>query len=601
MSEVELKLFKSERGASLIMVAITLFLLIGSAALAVDIGATWADRSVDQKITDSAATSGALEAVTGGTPRDACEVALNYVAANAREISSIDTSGCSSFDTSCVAGNVQDLSVSEGRYDITVIHPVNDTHELMTSGIVGATPQDLHPDDGKPCGRLAVEITATRKSLFAQLLGFAEGSTTVHSVATASRGDDQPPINLLVLNRHNCETVSVGGSGGIIVEAIIDVDPDTGVESLVEGTIAADSDGTVGCNNRGVLHVASTGARMWAHGPTGCSTQFGTHPVGSFTAGDGCGKIQVFAGGTPGCEPYPANFPACTPGGSSNKPKPDPTRLSKPFTRGPVDHRYNCYSNYAWSSFSGVDWATEGLTSANWQDIKPCTSGDPAHIYNLIRDVKQTGAPSSSLGAWNTWPASNCNVSAAIAVSGNWYIPCTNFRVQANVTINGGNVVFGGDVTLGSGGHLKIDNASTKQGWAFFRGGELKNTANGSLTLNYTMVYMAKGSSVGLTGSNGTIKWIAPDGGPFDDLALWSDSGAGGQAHTWAGQAGLEMEGVFFMPRATAEYRGGSAQQNTKAQWIADKLSALGNSALVVAPADGRSVSFEGTGVVLIR
>jgi hypothetical protein len=61
------------------------------------------------------------------------------------------------------------------------------------------------------------------------------------------------------------------------------------------------------------------------------------------------------------------------------------------------------------------------------------------------------------------------------------------------------------------------------------------------------------------------------------------------------------MEGVFFMPRATAEYRGGSSQQNTKAQWIADKLSAVGNSALVVAPADGRSVSFEGTGTTLIR
>jgi len=112
---------------------------------------------------------------------------------------------------------------------------------------------------------------------------------------------------------------------------------------------------------------------------------------------------------------------------------------------------------------------------------------------------------------------------------------------------------------------------------------------------------MAKTSSVNLTGSNGVIKWIAPEGGPFDDLALWSDSGALGEAHTWAGQAGLEMEGVFFMPRALAEYRGGSSQQNTKAQWIADKLSAVGNSALVVAPADGRSVSFEGTGTALIR
>jgi Flp pilus assembly protein TadG len=599
MSEVELKLLKSERGASLIMVAITLFLLIGSAALAVDIGATWADRSVDQKITDSAATSGALEAVTGGSPRDACEVALNYVAANAREISSIDTSGCASFSTSCVATNVQTLPVSEGRYDITVIHPVNDTHDLMTSGIVGATPQDLHPDDGKPCGRLAVEMTATRRSLFAQLLGFNQGSTTVHSVATASRGDEEPPINLLVLNRHHCETVTVGGTGGIIVEAIIDVDPDTGTPlGLVEGTLAADSDGTVGCGTKGVINVASSGATMRADGPT-CLGQTGEHPVGPYTAGEGCGRIQVYAPGTPGCGPNPANFPACTSGGG-NKPNPDPTHLKKPFTRAPVDHRYNCYGDYTWTSMNpGVSWATEALTVANWQNIKPCTETDPPHIYNLISNVKSSGTPSPSLGTWKTWPSSKCNVgnSENILESGNWVIPCATFKVQGNVTITNGNVVFGGNVDL-NGGHLKIDNTSTKQGWAFFRGGQLSNTSTGSLTLNYTMVYMAMGSSVQLTANNGAIKWIAPDGGPFDDLALWSDSGG---THKWAGQAGLEMEGVFFMPRAKVEYVGGSSQLQTAAQFIADKLDSRGSSALVVAPADGRSVLFEGTGVVLIR
>jgi hypothetical protein len=596
------------------MVAITLFLLIGSAALAVDIGATWADRSTDQKITDSASAAGALEAVDGGTPRSACQVALDYVATNASEISSINDAGCTAFTTAkCNPAVEEKATFTEGRYDITVIHPVANDHELMTSGIVGATAQPLHPDDGnKPCNRLAVEMTATRRSLFAQLLGFGQGRTTVHTVAKASDGSEEPPINLLVLNRHHCETISVSGSGGIIVEAIIDKDPDTGVElGLVEGMIAADSDGTVGCSNRGVLHVASNSAKMWAHGPTGCLTQFDTHSVGSWTAGDGCGKIQVYASGTPGCEPYPANFPACTPGGSSNKPKPDPTRLNKRFTREKVDHRYNCYSDYTTLPTlpSGVSWATEALTSANWQNIDACDKWDPSafggrgndHIYNLIQDVKQTGTPSNR-GTWSPWPGGDCNVGTGTKIerSGNWVINC-NLKVQGNVTITDGNVVFGNGVDL-NGGHLKIDNTSTKQGWVFFRGGQLKNTSTGSLTLNYTMAYMAKTSSVNLTGSNGVIKWIAPDdGGPFDDLALWSDSGALGEAHTWAGQAGLEMEGVFFMPRATAEYRGGSGQQNTKAQWIADKLSAVGNSALLVAPADGRSVSFEGTGTALIR
>jgi hypothetical protein len=589
------------------MVAITLFLLIGSAALAVDIGATWADRSIDQKITDSAAAAGALEAVDGGTPRSACEIAVAYVASNAREIGSVDDSDCDNFTTAkCTPGTEEKATFTEGRYDITVIHPVKDDHELMTSGIVGATAQPLL-DDGKPCGRLAVEMTATRRSLFAQLLGFGQGRTTVHTVAKASDGTEEPPINLLVLNRHHCETISVAGSGGVIVEAIIDRDPDTGVETLVEGTIAADSDGTVGCSNRGVLHIASNSARMWAHGPVGCDGQFDTHTVGSFTAGDGCGRIQTYAAGTPGCEPYPANFPACTPGGSSNKPKPDPTRLAKPYTRERVDHRYNCYSNYAWSSFPEVSWATEALLVSNWQNIKTCNEWDPSaesgrgndHIYNLIQDVKSSGNPDNR-GTWSAWPH-GCSPTTTINQTGNFVINCTSgggFKVSGSVTIKG-NVVFTGDVNIGSGGHLNIDNSSTKQGWAFFRGGQLSNTSNGQLTLNYTMAYMSKTSSISLGASNGNVKWIAPEGGPFDALALWSD--AIGTTHKWTGQAPLEMEGVFFIPRATAEYVGGSSQTNTKAQWIADKLSASGNSALVVAPADGRSVNFAGTGTALIR
>jgi Flp pilus assembly protein TadG len=601
-----MRILRAEKGASLIMVAITLFLLIGSAALAVDIGATWADRSADQKITDSASAAGALEAVEGGTPRSACQVALAYVATNAREINSINDSGCTNeFTTAkCDPLVTQELTITEGRYDITVRHPVANDDDLMTSGIVGATAQPLHADDGKPCGRVAVEMTATRRSLFAQLLGFAQGRTTVHTVAVAAPASEEPPINLLVLNRHECETISVSGGGGVIVEAIIDKDPDTGVESLVQGTIAADSDGTVGCNTRGVLHVASNSARMWAHGPDGCGTppQFGTHSVGSFTAGDGCGRIQVYAPGTPGCDPPPANFPACTPGGSSNKPKPDPTRLAKPFTREKVDHRYNCFGDYTWNTMNPgtVGWATEALTVANWQDIKPCTSGDPDSIYDLIRKVGATGTPSSSLATWSPWPH-GCSPSTTINITGNFHINCpsgSGFSVSGDVQING-KVVFTGNVRIGSGGHLKIVNTLAQPGWAFFRSGSLSNTANGSVTFDNTMVYMSKTSSVNIGASNGKVTWIAPDSGPFDDLALWSD--AIGTTHKWTGQADLVMEGVFFIPRSTAEYVGGSAQSNTKAQWIADKLYASGNSALVVAPADGRSIPFAGTGTALIR
>ena len=188
-----------DRGASMIMVSMSLFVLFGTAAIAVDIGALWLDRSADQKITDSAAAAGVLDAVTTDG-QAACEAALSYVAVNSDDIGSLDVSGCAAFPTVCTSA-AHTHTVSSGRYTITVTYPVLDGDPLMTSGIVGASSQPLDPTDGIPCDRVGVEMTATRESLFAQLLGFDEGSTTVHTVATASIDDSDPPINLLVLDR----------------------------------------------------------------------------------------------------------------------------------------------------------------------------------------------------------------------------------------------------------------------------------------------------------------------------------------------------------------------------------------------------------------
>jgi hypothetical protein len=52
------------------------------------------------------------------------------------------------------------------------------------------------------------------------------------------------------------------------------------------------------------------------------------------------------------------------------------------------------------------------------------------------------------------------------------------------------------------------------------------------------------------------------------------------------------MEGVFFSPQATADYSGTADQNQTKAQWIADKLIARGQGVLVVQPEFGRAVEF---------
>jgi hypothetical protein len=52
---------------------------------------------------------------------------------------------------------------------------------------------------------------------------------------------------------------------------------------------------------------------------------------------------------------------------------------------------------------------------------------------------------------------------------------------------------------------------------------------------------------------------------------------------------------------AKAIYTGSSGQNQTNAQWIADKLEAAGGGQLVVRPAADRGISFGGPASTLIR
>ena len=573
----------SERGASMIMVAMALFVLFGTSALAVDIGALWLDRSADQKVTDSAAAAAVLEAVTTDG-QEACAAALAYAAVNSDEIGTLDASGCTVFAAVCNPGIAKTHTVSSGRYVITVTYPVPNADPLMTSGIIGASSQALDPTDGEPCDRVGVEMSATRESLFAQLLGFGQGTTSVHTVATAAIDDSDPPINLLVLDRTGCQSIWVQGGGGIIVDAVIAVDDDGNEVGLAPGIAAADSDGSAGCVANGVIDLDGTNSTLRADGPT-CPGQSGTHSVGAYTAGEGCGRVQTFAPGTPGCDPV-VNVPACTPGsGGANQPAPAPTALARRLTRAPVDYPYNCWGDYT-APPSGLSWATSPLTGN--QSIPGCTTGGNDHIYDLIQAVGQNG-PVGGFTAWNATLGHSCDLGSgapAITVNGDVRIDCPSFTVRNNVRIVG-DVVFDGNVMVTASGHLNIDNSLGSPGWAFFRNGLLSKGGSAHLTFDYTSVYMSRTSQIAMAAGAGSLTWIAPDSDNFNDLALWSDSPL---VQSWAGQAALRMEGVFFMPLARVDYSGTSGQNQTNAQWIAFALTARGGGNLVVRPSVDRAV-----------
>lgn len=596
-------LSSSDQGASMMLVAMSLLLLIGASAVAVDLAAMRLDRSADQKVTDSAASAGALAAFHNVGPnspgQDACEAALAYVAINAQSIGPVDSTGCASdfVSPSCDALNPESHPVSvDPRFSITVTYPVPDNDPLMTSAQLGAPTQTVVVDDGGPCERVGVQMSAVHDSLFAQLLGFDQGTTTVHTVARSFLPPpDGPPINLLLLDRFGCGVMKASGSSnaGIIVDEI--VDPATG--EVFPGEGAVDSNATIGCpTDTGTIDIDGSNASIRADGPPNCGNPL-EDPPGS---GQGCGFLKTLA---PGATGVGCNWPACT-GGGHNNPNPPPTASPSRLTRAPIDHRYNCRVDGYATPDSAWSWAADALTSGNEQDIPACEGPQDPRIHNLIANVGASGPPSGTFaGPWQSWASlhPDCSVDPGqgFSISGNVWTDCPLLEIKDTVTITDGSLVLQGDLSIASGtGHLVMDNDASDlvPRFLFMRGGLFTKAGQASLTLTETTVYLSRNSRIRMAGgSTGTLTWIAPDDEdhPFDDLALWSDSTVTSAPHAWEGQAGLNMEGVFFVPIVTVEYAGQGSQLQVKAQFISDKLHARGQGELVVAPVAGRAVDLK--------
>jgi hypothetical protein len=558
-----------EQGATMVFVAATFFLLIGVAALAIDLSGIRLDRAIDQRVADSAASAGAIDVFEfdGAT---GCETAIRYVEANAG-VTGLDSSGCVTIPSTCSPLSPSVITTSDGRLDVTIIHPVPHDHALMTSGTLGATSQALVADDGDPCDRIAVQISSVREATFSRVLGASAGRTTVHAVAIAGEGEGETvPLNLLILDRTGCQTVRASGNGGIIVAAIVD-----GAD-IHPGQGAADSDGSECTGTDGVFFKEGSNSIMRADGPIGCSFDDPATP----NIGEGCGVLETVAATTPGmCAP-----PGCQSNGPpSVDPKPLPTTMAAPLTRAPIDHAFNCVGNYETAALDpALSWATDPLLTG--QNIPGCSGGND-HVYDLIRFVGSSGDP----GGYQQWSLAHpCVVTTAIPLlSGNWWVDCPVFDVKDVVTFPA-NVVFDGDVNVTSStGDLTIDNSGDGDGFAFFRNGILTKDGQADLAFLDTFVYFSKSSYITMVGGSGELQWIAPTAGNFRNLALWSDSGVAN--HVWAGQAVLDLEGIFFVPRATVEYAGQSSQIQVSAQFIAHRLWARGQGALILRPEIGRS------------
>ncbi len=570
----------SERGAVLLIVAGSMVLLLAIAAFVLDLAALRADRAVSTSVSDQAATAGSLE-LWNGDGQAACQTALAYIDLNMPG-GPFTGANCGALPSSCgPATAAVSTSATSGQWTATITYPVPNGHPLLDPAAIGATTQAIHTEDGVRCERLGVQIDGIRQFFFANVIGAASGDTEVHAVARATPSDSADMVlNLLILERYDCDAISAAGGGaadgGIVTDAIwnpVDM-------AFDPGWIAVDSDGSSGvdCSANGVLDIDGTNGLIRADGPANCPGEINT--PGS---GDGCGEIRVLADG----QPYPGCNPrACTSSALPNSPAPLPEQLPRRVTRSPVDHRYNCKPG--------------GYTFDPGYDISPCTKTPPTppYIDQLVAAYGVAGTVPAGFESWTSL-GHPCTVPPAGSININnkdVYIDChPRLGINGAVRITGGDVIVRSDINIQSGATLEFNKPAMGIPHIprifYMRDGELGKAGSANLYLYKTTVYMSETSELDLGGGTGELVWQAPNDPAyrFDDLALWSE---GTSEHKFAGQAVLDLSGVFFVPRGTVAYAGQGNQLQISAQFISKKLKSTGQGLLIVAPAFDHAVLF---------
>ncbi len=564
----------------MLLVAASLLLLIGIAALVIDLGGLRFDRRADRLATDAAATAGAasINPFIGSSADVACADAWAYLLLNLEDEGAAPTSpDCTAFAGTCDPAVVRQRSGTAGPYTATFTHPVPDGHPLLGG-------QDPNADfDGTPCQRFGVELTRTREFAFAGALGWDSGDTTVHSVARigAGRGAGEV-VPLLLLEPIACDALFTSGQGGITVTYFEDS----------PGFIVVDSDGSKANNpNR-------CGANSWTIDTQGnlngwiraiptqdgvpsailsyaLSYAPGAQSVRSFDPRDLIDPVAVFDP----AEPVESRF----------RLYPEPQGVGRRITRAPIDWRYNCKTGYP---DYPIDPTDPSLGSIPIQDCP----NPPSPAIDVLRSTYGSANPSVPIVNRLT----DCSPAGPLSLTGDWYVDCpSGFIVNGvDVQFSGGNIVFEGDVDLRSTGSLTFNADLSGDRVIYVRQGDIIKGAQSSINLNRTFVYLEDGV-IDLVGGAGGLVWTAPTGGTFEDLALWSESF---DVHQIGGQAGNTLTGTFFTPMANPfTLTGQGGQFQTDAQFLTRRLEVKGQGEVRMRPDPDRQTLIPIRQVFLIR
>lgn len=595
-------------GAYAVLYGLLMFVVLGMAALVVDLGALRQSRRQTRLAADAAAVFGArqLDVVSGtANPRAACTDAWGYLATNLG-ISVPAVTGCAGFPTSALVCPLIEtpVSASVGDFTVTITWPVLNDSALLGSPNAqpadsSVTTQAYDPavDGDSPCARIAVAVEQRQQPLFASVFGAGTVPTRVTSVARSTNepGSGGPIAALNVLERANCQAISTDGQGSIEVGSV----------GERQGIIAVESSGRGACgpSSQYVIDpgITSSGGHVWAG-----------------TAGTD-GQILSFA-----MNPAPTGNPAAAynPSAVPTILAPRPTMMLQRFGAKPVTDLYACTSACAEGGGNYIQQLrnTYGVAAA------PVPyPGSPGTFSTL---AFQTVSAATVPG----WPGCTIGNAGLIRVpEGNWYVPCDTLSVNGVLVFEGGNVVVKGSarggVQVGQFGCLAMNvplpvaacptrdalgnvvPAGRREAILYIQAGSLSKGAQASLYTERTLVYLANGVLSLSGGSTGTLYMTNPhptDAGcakacqnaRFGRLTVWSENA---EDHSIGGQVGIGLRGVLFTPNARFVWAGGSALAQTSAQLWANTLRMSGQGLLRMTPDPGDSVPRPELGTALIR
>lgn len=639
-----------ERGATLVLMAFIMIVLLASAGLVVNVGLVRADRQRNKSVADVAVAAGMRGLNLGGfiAPfRGAC-AALDYVMENHPELSGLSlASGWSDGSTPAVAiaGNPCDSSsaayaanydtlcdnttitsarssfawfsgtANGGDIEVTVKagYPASD----MTAD--GFGDDSYHSDQGEPtqhgCDQLAVIVKEKEDPGFGRVVGATELSSRIRSVGRVTvRNDVKAVIALLLLERDDCNVLSFSGTN-----SAVRVKGNGDRPGIVHADSIASPAGD-NCNNQILSGVSASTADGYS-GPSILAEQAETGGPPPESGRVSVSALAGYAGANPGkaataCPSTVLGAPGNCVTGSTRK------------GRGNVDVLYRQRM---------IDLRVE---AALWTSSAPAgftVFPDCASVPAVVTQ-QRVFINCSSFNSATVFTANNAEVVIAGRIFGSNDIV---FENPAKVYVRDGVSRSGGILSVNAG----ISPDCTARGNNALGGDRSKSTKfvvlNGSFSASggainrmcQTMLFLADATSTGgscdllpaiptsnnvapydncfdgnlsLSGG-GAFDWTAPDAtdnpmsasdpadatylDDFEDLAFWTETQNG---NSLSGGGANVMKGIFFLPNADPfTISGGAAQAIERdAQFITRKLRLTGNGLLTMRPNPNNSVTF---------